>query len=70
MRLIHENFKYTSDGLETTSGVVLACAKQQYGYICADDWDNREADVACRSYSSYYQPPLFGIHLFPRITVS
>ena len=70
VRLVHENYKYTSDGLQTNSGVVLVCVNQRYGYICADNWDDREADVVCRSYYSHYQPPYYGMHLFPGILVS
>ena len=58
------------DGLQI-SGVVQVCINQRYGYVCADDWDNREADVVCRSFSSYYQPQYYGIlYLIPRVTVS
>ena len=62
MRFINRTFTFT-DGLEAVSGVVQVCVNKRYGYVCADNWDNREAEVVCRSYSSSYQSPYFGMHL-------
>ena len=53
------NQSFTSDGgLFSTGGIVQVCINQQFGYICADDWDNREANVVCRSQG--YQDPFYG----------
>ena len=59
MEIVNRTFSYV-DGREEISGVVQVCVNQQYVYICADNWDNREADVACRSYRSYYESPYYG----------
>ena len=47
--------------LSAISGVVLVCLNGQYGYVCADNWDDREADVVCRSISSLYRAPYYGM---------
>ena len=59
MRLVNRSFTSTS-GLTTVSGVVQVCVNREYGYVCADDWDDREAEVVCRSFG--YQAPYFGKH--------
>ena len=53
------------DGLRSFSAVVQVCVNGQYGYICADNWDNREADVVCRSYASFQQQPYYGSYIVP-----
>ena len=59
VRLVNQS--YTSpNGLNAVSGVVQVCVNQQYGYVCADNWDNREADVVCRSLNFGYQAPHYG----------
>ena len=63
MTILSYHITLDSDGLEAISAAVLVCVNQQYVYICADNWDNREADVACRSYYSYNQLPFYGITL-------
>ena len=64
VRFIDRTFTFI-DGQEAVSGVVQVCVNQRYGYVCADNWDNREAEVVCRSYRSYYQGPNFGmLYLF------
>ena len=61
VRLVNQS--YTShDGLNAVSGVVKVCVDQQYVYICADDWDDREADVVCRSLNFGYQAPHYGMN--------
>jgi serine protease 12 (motopsin) len=51
------------DGLSSTGGIVQVCINQQFGYICADGWDDREAEVVCRSQG--FQAPFYGmVHLF------
>ena len=60
MRLVHQS--YTSPyGLNIASGVVQVCINQQYGYVCADNWDDKEADVVCRSLSFSYRAPYYGM---------
>ena len=59
MRLVNQSYTY-SNGLLTVGGVVQVCVNQQYVYICADDWDNREADVVCRSHG--FQSPYYGMY--------
>ena len=59
MEIVNPIFSFVGS-MEAISGVVQVCVNQQYVYICADNWDNREADVACRSYRSYYESPYFG----------
>ena len=54
-------------GINKFGGVVQVCVNQQYGYICADNWDDREADVVCRSLSYYYKAPYYGLHIFNTI---
>ncbi len=60
MEIVNRTFRFDND-LESFSGVVQVCVDGKYVYVCADNWDNREADVVCRSYASYYQPPYYGI---------
>ena len=60
--LVNQSSTY-ANGLNAVSGVVQVCVNQQYVYVCADNWDNREADVVCRSYYSFYQSPYYGILL-------
>ena len=61
MTVLSYDITFSTDDLETISAAVLVCVNQQYVYVCADNWDNREADVACRSYYSVYRPPHYGI---------
>ena len=62
MRLVNRSLTSTGHGsLRSISGVVQVCVNREYGYICADDWDNREAEVVCRSLA--YQAPYFGMTL-------
>ena len=42
------------------SGAVLVCLNRQYGYICADNWGDREAEVVCRYIDSYFNAPHYG----------
>ena len=53
-------------GLHHLGGVVQVCINQQFGYACADDWDDREAEVVCRSLSKghFYTAPYYGIHAY------
>jgi hypothetical protein len=60
LEIVNQTFRFDND-LESFSGVVQVCVDGKYVYVCADNWDNREADVVCRSYASYYQPPYYGI---------
>ena len=60
LEFVNHTIRFDND-LESFSAVVQVCINGQYGYICADNWDNREADVVCRSYSSFYQHPYYGI---------
>ena len=62
MRLVNQSYSFV-DGLSSTGGIVQVCINQQFGYICADGWDNREADVVCRSQSTSYQAPYYGMHM-------
>ena len=39
------------------TGTVQVCIDKQYRYVCADGWDNREADVVCRTLSFSYRAP-------------
>ena len=61
VRLVNRSYT-SSNGLTTVSGVVQVCVNQRYSYLCADDWDDKEADVVCRSVSSTYQPPFYGMN--------
>ena len=60
VRLVNQSYSFI-DGLSSTGGIVQVCVNQQFGYICADSWDDREADVVCRSQSSSYQAPYYGM---------
>ena len=61
----------TPNGLSAISAVIQVCVNQQYGYVCADNWDDKEADVACRSFRSWYQSPYYGINVNePRLILS
>ena len=61
VRLVNQT--YTSPGgLTSVSGVVQVCINQQYVYVCSDNWDNREAEVVCKSLSSSYEAPYYGKH--------
>ena len=44
MTLVNQSSTF-ANSLQVVSGVVLVCVNQQYVYICADNWDNREADA-------------------------
>jgi hypothetical protein len=57
VRLVNQS--YSSNGLTATSGVVQVCVNREYGYVCADDWDNREAEVVCGGRFGY-RAPYFG----------
>ena len=59
MRLVNQSYTSTT-GLTATAGVVQVCVNREYGYVCADDWDDREAEVVCSS-SFGYRAPYFGI---------
>ena len=59
MILVNTTYSGTND-LSAISGVVLVCLNGQYGYICANNWDDIEADVVCRSRSSLYRAPYYG----------
>ena len=55
------NTTYDSiDGLTSVSGVVQVCVNQQFGYVCSEGWDDREAGVACRTYNPSFRPPFYG----------
>ena len=60
VRLVNQSY-ISPNGLNAVSGVVQVCVNQQYGYVCADNWDDREADVVCRSLSFTYQAPYYGM---------
>ena len=62
VRLVNQSYSFI-DGLSSTGGIVQVCVNQQFGYICGDGWDDREADVVCRSQSSSYQAPYYGMCL-------
>ena len=59
MRLINQTYNYFN-GLNSVSGVVRVCVNQQFVYVCSDGWDDREAQVACRTYNGNYRPPYYG----------
>ena len=60
MRLVSRSITSTGHGdLRSIGGVIQVCVNREYGYVCADDWDNREAEVVCRSLA--YQAPYFGM---------
>ena len=61
MRLVNQSYSPLY-AIKKFGGVVQVCVNQQYVYICADDWDDREADVVCRSLVSYYRAPYYGLH--------
>ena len=61
VRLVNQSYTSTT-GLTATGGVVQVCVNREYGYVCADDWDDREAEVVCSS-SFGYRAPYFGIVL-------
>ena len=50
--------------LHHLGGVVQVCVNGQFGYACADDWDDREAEAVCRSLSNLklytYTAPYYG----------
>ena len=49
------------NGLNSEFGVVLVCVNQQFVYVCSNGWDDREAEVACRTYRSDYRSPFYGM---------
>ena len=59
VQLVNQSYTSTT-GLTATGGVVQVCVNREYGYVCADDWDDREAEVVCRS-SFGYRAPYFGM---------
>ena len=59
VRLVNQSSLF-NDGLNSIGGIVQVCINQQYGYVCADGWDNREAEVVCRSQG--YRAPYYGVH--------
>ena len=59
VRLMNETYSFFN-GLNSVFGVVQVCVNQQFVYVCSDGWDNREAEVACRTYNSNYRPPFYG----------
>ena len=61
VRLVNQSRYLSSSGLSAISGVVQVCVNQQYGYVCADNWDDNEAEVVCRSQSFRYRAPYYGI---------
>ena len=60
VRLVNQIYS-SVDGLSSTGGIVQVCVNQQFGYICADGWDDREANVVCSSQG--YQTPYYGTTL-------
>ena len=56
MRLVDRNYDYYQ--YNVVSGTVQVCINGQYVYICSNDWDDREANVICRSMG--YHPPYYG----------
>ena len=63
MRLVNRSYSYSPlYGTYHTGGVVQVCVNQQFGYACADDWDDREAEAVCRSLSKlfFYTAPYYG----------
>ena len=65
MRLVNSSF--LAYGLFVISGIVQVCVNQWYGYICADNWDDREADVVCRSLSNGYKAPYYGMDIYSKL---
>ena len=59
MRLTNQTYNYFNS-LNSVSGVVRVCVNQQFVYVCSDGWDEREAQVACRTYNYNYRPPYYG----------
>ena len=58
MRLMNETYS-TVNGLTSVFGVVQVCVNQEFVYVCSNGWDDREAQVACRTYNSNYEPPFY-----------
>ena len=58
VRLVNQSYSFI-DGLSSIGGIVQVCINQQYVYICADGWDDREAEVVCRSQG--YRAPYYGM---------
>ena len=63
VRLVNRSYSPLYD-TNHLGGVVQVCVNGQFGYVCADDWDDREAEVVCRSLSKghFYTAPYYGIH--------
>ena len=59
VRLVNRSFN-SVNGLSSTYGVVQVCVNRQFGYVCSEGWDDREAEVACRTYNYNYRPPFYG----------
>ena len=59
MRLTNSTYNSFND-LSSVFGVIQVCVNQQFVYVCSDGWDDREAEVACRTYSYSYRPPYYG----------
>ena len=59
VRLVNVTYD-TVNGLSSVFGAVQVCVNQQYVYVCSNGWDDREAEVACRTYSGNYRPPFYG----------
>lgn len=47
--------------LVNLGGTFQVCINGQYGYICADNWDVKEANVVCRNLFGRLFSPYFGI---------
>ena len=62
VRLVDQSFSSShSEPLNMLFGTVQVCVNQQYVYICANNWDDREADVVCRSLNNGFKAPYYGI---------
>ena len=59
VRLVNTTFG-SVNGMTSVYGVVQVCINQQFGYVCSEGWDDREAEVACRTYNYNYRPPFYG----------
>ena len=59
LRLVNTSFGFVN-GMTTVYGVVQVCINRQFGYVCSEGWDDREAEVACRTYNYNYRPPFYG----------